>query len=61
MEMCPLCHEDTLQHLHDTVCGIPQTHMKNTERYVCSNCGFRVYEEQEAIKYGLKFVLDNKE
>jgi len=56
---CPKC-EKTTQHNHMRDCahGIPETHMAESERIVCCECGYHMYGE-EAAKQGIKFFFDD--
>lgn len=55
---CHDCKKKTHhKHLHNTVYGMPETHMANSERYECGECG-RSISKSEGVKKGLTFVLD---
>ena len=54
---CPACKKDTLKHLHASAHGLEETHMSGTEHYECE-CGFAVWNKEDAEQYGLKFVYD---
>lgn len=44
-------------HLHDTIYGIPETHMVGSERFECSICR-HVLSSEEADGRGLVYTLD---
>lgn len=56
--ICPQCKNDIkFKHLHDCVHGISETHIVNTERFVCPSCG-KAYFKYEGEKHGFKYILD---
>ncbi len=55
---CPSCEVLTeANHMHDCAHGIPETHMADSERYECVDCGYQMYKI-EGEKQGLRFFLD---
>lgn len=55
---CPKCREYVrFEHMCDTAYGMPETYMAGSERFVCSNCKYRL-SRQEANQLGLKFILE---
>lgn len=57
MADCRICQlPRTFRHIHDTVHGIPGTHMVGSERFTCNTCGTSTYASDNDGQFD--FVLD---
>lgn len=46
------------KHVHDTAYGMPQTHMANSERFECTDCGHITFVNDPGAE-NFVFVLDH--
>lgn len=54
---CRYCNRETeFTHVHDTCYGIPNTHIKDSERYECKICENKVYKNDNNPEF--IFILD---
>jgi hypothetical protein len=57
---CLTCNATTYHwHLHDTAHGIPETHMTDSERFVCRPCGRATFANSQGSD-AFTFVLDGQ-